>query len=272
MSTPVEYVVARSVLLDAIEALSTQASSAILVGAQAVYLRTGADDFAVAPMTTDADLALNVDRVRDEPELYAAMTEAEFVAGTQPGSWRGRGGVCVDLMVVPHQSGRSGRSARAVNMPPHRKGVARIARGLEPALIDNDLMKISAFDKSDLRVFQVRVAGPSALLVAKLIKIGERLHAAEGGQRNRVSAKDALDALRLLRAVEIGVLVAGLKAHRTDPHAGKVSAEAVALLREHSARPANALPALASEAVGDDPITAASFVALAGEFTAALDS
>lgn len=157
MNTPVEYVAARSVLLDAIEALGTQASSAILVGAQAVYLRAGAGDFAVAPMTTDADLVLNVDWVRDAPELYAAMTEAGFVADTQPGSWRGRGGVCVDLMVVPHQSGRPGKSARAVNMPPHRKGIARIARGLEPALVDNELMEINAFDASDLQIGRAHV-------------------------------------------------------------------------------------------------------------------
>lgn len=157
-------------------------------------------------------------------------------------------------------------------MPPHRKGVARIARGLEPALVDNALMAISAFDESDTRVSQVLVAGPSALLVAKLIKIGERLQAAGGGERNRVSAKDALDMLRLLRAIEITELVAGLRAHSAEPRAGEVSAEAIEFLRQHSKRPMSTLPALASEAVGDDPIIAASFVALAGELTSAFDS
>lgn len=269
---PVEYVAARSVLLDAIEALGTQVSSAILVGAQAVYLRTGAGDFAVSPMTTDADLALNVDWVRDEPELYAAMMAAGFVAGTQPGSWRGRRGVFVDLMVVPHQSGRPGKSARAGHFPPHRKGVARIAPGLEPALIDHEPMEISAFDVSDRRVLGVRVAGPGALLVAKLIKIGERLEAAEGGRRNRVSAKDALDVLRLLRAVEVTEFVAGLRGHSAERHAAEVSAQAIEVLRAHSARPTSALPTLASQAVGEDPSTAASFVALASELTSALDS
>ncbi len=269
---PVEYVAARSVLLDAVEALGTQAASAILVGAQAVYLRTGSGNFAVAPMTTDADLALNVDRIEDEPELYAAMTEAGFIPDTQPGSWRGRGGVCVDLIVAPYQSGRPSASARAGNIPPHRKGVARIARGLEPALIDNEPMEIGAFDESDQRKIQLRVARPGALLVAKLIKIGERLRASAEGRRDRVNAKDALDVLRLLMAVEITELVADLRAHGAVPHAAEISAEALQLLRQHSAGRASALPALASEAVGDDPITAASFVALAGELASALDS
>jgi hypothetical protein len=223
-------------------------------------------------MTTDADLALNVDGVRDEPELYAAMTDAGFTADAQPGSWRSRDGIYVDLMVVPHQSGRSDQTARAASMPPHRKGVARITRGLEPALIDNAPMGIHALDDNDQRVFDIQVAGPSALLVAKIIKICERLDAAAGGRRNRVNAKDALDVLRLLRAVEIAELVAGLRGHSAEPHAAEVSARAIELLREHSARPSSALPALASEAIGEDLVTAASFVALANELTSALDS
>lgn len=266
-----EYVAARAVLLDAIEALGAQAGSVILVGAQAVYLRSGAGDLAVAPMTTDADLAFNTEWVRDEPELYASMTAAGFQADAQPGTWRGRGGVCVDLMVVPHQSGRAGKSARAANVPPHRKGTARVARGLEPALVAHDVMRINALD-DDPRTFDMRVAGSSALLVAKLIKLGERVHAADSGARSRVSAKDALDVLRLLRAIDISDLVAGLKAHSTEVHAAEVSTEAMMFLREHGIRPASTLPALASEAVGGDPIIAASFVALAGELMSALDS
>jgi hypothetical protein len=222
-------------------------------------------------MTTDADFALNVDSVRDEPELFTTMTEAGFVPGTQPGSWRGQGGVCVDLMVVPHQSGR-GKAARSANLPPHRNGVARIARGLEAALVDNEPMAIGALDTTDQRVHTIRVAGPSALLVAKLIKISERLHAASNGQPNRVNAKDALDVLRLLRQIEITELVAGFRAHMDDPYAAEVSAEAIKTLRQHSAKPANMLPTLASEAVGEDPIVAASFVALAAELASAIES
>jgi len=52
VSSP-EYVVARRVLLDALEALGGHCDALILVGAQAVYLHTGAASFAVAEHTTD---------------------------------------------------------------------------------------------------------------------------------------------------------------------------------------------------------------------------
>lgn len=182
-----------------------------------------------------------------------------------PGTWRGRHGVCVDLMVVPHQSGRTGRSARAARLPPHQKGIARIARGLEPALVDHTVMSVGALDDRDGRAFDVRVAGPSALLVAKLIKIGERLQMAGTGGRSRVQAKDALDLLRLLRATRTSDLVEGLERHRADRYAAEVSVEALSLLRQHGVRATAALPRLASESVGGDPTTSASFVALAGQ-------
>ena len=45
------YVEARRVLLDALTALAPQGPAVIVAGAQAVYLRTGAADVAVAPYT-----------------------------------------------------------------------------------------------------------------------------------------------------------------------------------------------------------------------------
>jgi hypothetical protein len=53
------YVIARRVLLDAFEALVAHRDAIVLVGAQAVYLRTGEADLAVAPFTTDGDLAID---------------------------------------------------------------------------------------------------------------------------------------------------------------------------------------------------------------------
>jgi len=46
---------ARSVLLDALEALSGHRSAIIVVGAQAIYLHTGAIEVAVPEFTIDAD-------------------------------------------------------------------------------------------------------------------------------------------------------------------------------------------------------------------------
>jgi hypothetical protein len=53
------YVIARRVLLDALDALGTHRAAVILVGAQAIYLRVGETDLAVAPFTTDGDLAID---------------------------------------------------------------------------------------------------------------------------------------------------------------------------------------------------------------------
>ena len=45
----------------------------ILVGAQAVYLHTGAGELAQPPMTTDADLALDTSALADVPEIASGI-------------------------------------------------------------------------------------------------------------------------------------------------------------------------------------------------------
>ena len=52
------YIIARRVLLDALDALGAHRNAVVLVGAQAIYLRVGEADLAVAPYTTDGDLAM----------------------------------------------------------------------------------------------------------------------------------------------------------------------------------------------------------------------
>jgi hypothetical protein len=63
------YVLARLVLLDALEALDDQRDAVILVGAQAIYLHTGDADLAVAPFTTDADVAIDPKRLQANPKM-----------------------------------------------------------------------------------------------------------------------------------------------------------------------------------------------------------
>ena len=53
------YVAARSVLLDALGALGAQREAVVLVGAQAIYMYTGALELAVAEFTTDGDLTID---------------------------------------------------------------------------------------------------------------------------------------------------------------------------------------------------------------------
>lgn len=74
------YVAARRVLLDALDALTSHRDAVVLVGAQAVYLHAGdADlDASVAPYTSDADLAINPDRLGANPQIVDAMRAGGF--------------------------------------------------------------------------------------------------------------------------------------------------------------------------------------------------
>ncbi len=121
MHYPAEYVAARTVLLDALEALRAHLPSIILVGAQAVYLHTGAGELVQPPMTTDADLALDTANLADEPEITSSLVNAGFSPGKGPGSWLGKGNIAVDIMVVPWQSGTTKKTARAGRIPPHAR-------------------------------------------------------------------------------------------------------------------------------------------------------
>ncbi|QSB13872.1 hypothetical protein JQS43_20320 [Natronosporangium hydrolyticum] len=173
-------------------------------------------------------------------------------------------------MTVPHQSNRSGKSARSAYIPPHRNGVARITHGLEAAILDHEPMRIASLDPdAGPRVYQLAVAGPAALLVAKLIKLGERVGQ---GAPERIHAKDALDVLRILQATHYGTLVAGLRSHRSSEYAKSVSEDAMAYLTAYGRGTGALFAQLAAEAVGGDPVTGASFAALADRLLAAVDS
>lgn len=233
-----QYVVARSVLLDAFNALGSQRKAVILIGAQAIYLHTGAIELAVAEYTTDADIALDPSMLDEVPEIESAMTAAGFHRGKRVGAWfvsRDIGGVFtnvdIDLM-VPEAVG--GPGSRAARLSGHAKHVARKARGLEPALIDKSVMTIQALDQTDPRYFSVAVAGPAALIVSKVHKIRERL--AEREQR-RLNDKDALDVLRLLRAAPTKDLAKTFSNLLGAVVSNEVTREALAALKDLFANP-----------------------------------
>ncbi len=262
MNCPPEYVAARAVLLDALRALNDHLPAIIVVGAQAVYLHTGSGDFVEPVMTTDGDLALDVASLGSEPEISAVLKSANFKPGTNPGSWLGKGGVVVDIMVVPSQSGRVKKNARAARLPGHANTAARITPGLEPALVDHAPRKLTALDPDDQRQVKVNVAGPAALLIAKAIKIQDRLADAQAGMSARVKEKDALDMLRLLQAVETADLAAGLHRHLDHDLARAVTAHGLSFLKEHAMNPTSRLPTLATAAAAGDRTVAPSFAAL----------
>jgi Nucleotidyltransferase len=162
------------VLLDALDALAPFRDAVILVGAQAIYQHTGDIGLAVAPYTTDADLALNPELLLPDPKLDVSLKAAGFAPSPgQVGIWVQTTGGTVDLL-VPEALGGAGR--RGARLHPHGNQTARKARGLEAALADNSPMTIEALDAADRRRTEVAVAGPSALLVAKLHKLAERQH------------------------------------------------------------------------------------------------
>ncbi|MDQ6603416.1 MAG: GSU2403 family nucleotidyltransferase fold protein [Chloroflexota bacterium] len=222
-----EYVRARRVLLDALEALQDQREAIILVGAQAVYLHTGDTNLAVAPYTTDADLVLDPSLLQSDPRLEQAMERAGFSLRSTdwPGIWSSeRENIEVDLIVPAAVSGIGG--TRSARIEGHAKRVAMKTRGLEGALIDKQPMMIESLESEDKRRFEIAVAGPTALLVAKLHKLGERQN-----DPTRLKAKDALDTYRLLRKVETEKFVRVFVSLNGDERSRLVTREAIRYLQ-----------------------------------------
>lgn len=221
----IEYVLARHVLLDALEALKEQKDAVILVGAQAIYLHTGEADTNVELLTTDADLAIDPGILKSVPALEEAMRTARFSPTDQPGIWAStQDQITVDLL-VPDAVGGPGR--RAARLKGHSDKAARKARGLEAALVDHSLMVISALTDTDSRQIEAKVASPSALLVAKLHKIAERKD-----DLKRRKPKDAFDVYRLLRAISTEDLAMPFAMLLNTVVSTKVTAEAIGFLEE----------------------------------------
>lgn len=264
MRIPEEYIAARSVLLDGLEALSEHLDHVILIGAQAIYLWAGEGNFSVSVMTTDADLALNAADLSPNPLIHDALKRNGFVSNPNgnPGQWVGPTGVALDLMVSQHQSS-GGR--RAAKIPPHDKATARLGRGLAPALVDFEEKTVCALGQADDRTAHVKVAGPAALIVAKCIKLKERLADKNNNKHDRVKPKDALDILRLLQAIDLDRIAAGFSLHGAETVAAQESAEALKFLVTHSASETHDLPRLAQEATGGDELVALSFTVLVKE-------
>jgi hypothetical protein len=268
------YVAAREVLLDALDALGEQREALILAGAQAIYIHTGAADLAVAEFTTDGDLVVNPEQLKTQPRLSEAMERAHFRSGLQPGSWlrdRTVSGIAttipVDLLVPEAVAGPGRRAAR---LGDHGDRAGRRVRGLEGALIDHSVMRLNALDENDRREFEVRVAGPSALLVAKLHKLADR---SGQGDAKRLKDKDALDVLRLLRAIPAERLALGLRELGDSTLAGDVTREAIEHLQAlfgATTSSGTVMVVRATERLEDPSVMAASCVALADDLIRAL--
>jgi hypothetical protein len=228
------YVIARRVLLDALEALGEHRDATILVGAQAIYLHTGNADLSVAEYTTDADLAIDPSLLAENPPLEQALASAGFYGSTSTvGIWKTSRrtsesrniDVQVDLLVLAKVSPGSGR--RAARLPGHGVNVARKVDGLEGVLVDQAEQDIGSLEPDvDRRVVRAKVAGPGALLVAKVFKIHERRGS------SRANDKDALDVLRILQAISTPDLALRLGSLLADARSASTGARALELFTD----------------------------------------
>ena len=155
----------------------------------------------------------------------------------------GPGDIAVDLMTPEALCGRGGRRSAHLSPPHDATATARRTPGLEPAVVDHEVRRIGALDPRDQRTFEIKVAGPAALLVSKIVKIAERRE-----QPHRLKPKDGLDVLRLLRAIDTAPLASSLARVAEDELSSTVVAGAVEDLRGLAAGPEELLPRLAAEA------------------------
>jgi hypothetical protein len=202
------------------------------------------------------------------------MSAAGFsqdVSSRQPGAWLNPAGIPVDLMVPEALAGAAASQRRGARIPPHANTAARRAVGLEAAVVDHAPMRVTALGEGDERSCTVEVAGPAALLVAKLHKLGERRD-----NPRRLEDKDAHDVYRLFVAVPTDVLAATVRRLLADPLAGAVTEQAMSYLQEMFAAGPRALgSAMAGRAevgVGEPDTVAASVAVLAGDLLRALNS
>ena len=206
-----EYVAARKALLDALDLLVDQLDALILVGAQAVYLHAPASVAQRISYTTDSDLVIDPDLLSERPDIGDILVTAGYTRHESPGTFYNHDAIAIDLMVPEGALPPSTR--RTAPLLGQSRPTARRTFGLEVALFDAEPRRITALDPKDQREVTLRVAGPAALVVAKLTKLAERM---TGPRTDRVLGKDADDLLRLLRyadATTIGVRLRELTAH-----------------------------------------------------------
>lgn len=205
----------RRLLITTIQALGDHAKAMTVVGAHAVHVwvqkKWGPIDM---ESTRDGDLVLNPLFIAEDPKIMDLMAEIglEPVRPERPGiygpvserglSWEQR--TTVDLLVPEIYAGAKGRSARILGQG---RATTR-AYGLELAIHDRTLTRISTSDNLPQLSVDVHVAGPAALLIAKAHKVSERLRDASK-RPDRLRPKDSGD-IALLMMVSDGAEIASI--------------------------------------------------------------
>jgi len=267
------HVAARKVLLDALDAAAAYRRSLIIVGAQAVYLRTEGSTLALAAYTTDGDIVIDPSRFPSEPALEITLQAAGFRRSGQPGSWAttilidGREAVVeVDFLVPEAVAPGSGR--RSVVLDGHDHHATRRVYGLEAALVDHGPMRIAAIDPDDPRTVRIAVAGPAALLISKVHKIADRV---ESGRHERTPVdKDAADIYRLIQATSVDKMAGGFRLALSADVARPVAAMAQRRLDELFSRRAAPGVEMAVRAIGVAGESPDTIAAVLNGYTSAL--
>lgn len=259
----IEYIEARRVLLDALVALQPHIGAIVLIGAQAVYLRTAERLATYQPFTTDSDLVVDPSRLADLPLLGDAMIQAGFEYTGRPGIWArhfqrpgfdGDIAVPVDLIVPRSIAAEAGR--RGARLPGgHGSSAAQKTTGVEGALVDFDPIEISSLEPTDTRRVAVSVAGPAALTIAKVHKLAERLDTPR-----RLLPKDAGDVYRLFEATNLVDMATPFARTLGDERSAATARQAIAYLRQLFSTPRSPGVALAVSALAgviDEPTVVA---------------
>jgi hypothetical protein len=135
--------------------------------------------------------------------------------------------------------------------------------------VDHAPITVQALGADDKPAYAVNVAGPAALLIAKLHKLRDRQDAP-----GRLHDKDAHDIYRLLVSVPTEDLALTLRGLHEDELAGAATEAALALLASMFAEGPTAtgseLAGRAEEGIGDPDVVAASVTALASDLLEAI--
>ena len=126
-------------------------------------------------------------------------------------------------------------------------------------------MAVRALADGDDRAYEINVAGPAALLVAKVHKLLDRVNA---DANRRIDSKDAFDVFRLQQAVETAELIDEINLLAAAEVSAEVTAEAMAGFRELFGTPTGPGTLLVAEHVAgieDREVIIASSVALSEE-------
>ena len=165
-------------------------------------------------------------RTCDDPTIIEEMSGAGFKPTAQLGIYLRDDGSQVDLLVPEAVGGPGSRSAR---LGVHGNRAARKIHGLEGALVSHTAATISSLVQGSRRSCIIEVAGPAALLVAKLHKIAERIDVPS--RRSQVH-KDAFDIYRLLRSVDATVLADELRVLEPTAISRDVTVKALSKFQE----------------------------------------